>query len=99
MYSCFLSRDDDEGQFSDDEDISWKVRRGAVKCLEAVITTRREWILDSLRRISPALIARFNGAILFFDESKISRKKGKKSKGCSEEKCGSFFRHVFNHSI
>ncbi|OQV25143.1 Cullin-associated NEDD8-dissociated protein 1 [Hypsibius exemplaris] len=34
--------------------------RGAVKCLEAVVTTRREWILDSLRRISPALISRFN---------------------------------------
>ncbi|XP_055342384.1 cullin-associated NEDD8-dissociated protein 1-like [Paramacrobiotus metropolitanus] len=51
--------DGDEGQFSDDEDISWKVRRGAVKCLEAVITTRREYILDCLKRIGPALIARF----------------------------------------
>lgn len=50
---------DDEGQYSDDEDMSWKVRRGAVKCLEAVITTRREYILDSLNRISPALVSRF----------------------------------------
>lgn len=58
-FSC--SCRDDDGQFSDDEDISWKVRRGAVKCLEAVITTRREWILDCIKRIGPALIARFYG--------------------------------------
>ena len=57
---------DDEGQYSDDEDMSWKVRRGAVKCLEAVITTRREYILDSLNRISPALVSRFIGMSVFF---------------------------------
>lgn len=49
----------DSEEYSDDDDMSWKVRRSAAKCLEAVITTRRELLEDFYRTLSPALIARF----------------------------------------
>ena len=38
---------------------SWKVRRAAAKCLEAVITTRHEMLEEFYRTISPALVTRF----------------------------------------
>lgn len=49
----------DSEEYSDDDDMSWKVRRSAAKCLEAVITTRHELLEDFYRNLSPALIARF----------------------------------------
>jgi cullin-associated NEDD8-dissociated protein 1 len=45
----------------DDDDMSWKVRRSAAKCLEAVIATRHELLCEFYRTLSPALIARFKG--------------------------------------
>lgn len=56
------TEDDDEvdsEEYSDDDDMSWKVRRSAAKCLEAVISTRRELLEEFYRTLSPALISRF----------------------------------------
>ncbi|KAH8410584.1 hypothetical protein KR009_005701 [Drosophila setifemur] len=49
----------DSEEYSDDDDMSWKVRRAAAKCLEVLIATRQELIEDFYRSLSPALIARF----------------------------------------
>lgn len=39
--------------------MSWKVRRSAAKCLEAIIATRHEMLHEFYRKVSPALISRF----------------------------------------
>lgn len=51
--------DVDSEEFSDDDDMSWKVRRSAAKCLESVISTRHDLIEDFYKSLSPALISRF----------------------------------------
>ncbi|CAK1601877.1 unnamed protein product [Parnassius mnemosyne] len=49
----------DSEEYSDDDDMSWKVRRAAAKCLESVIATRHELLAQMYETVSPALIARF----------------------------------------
>ncbi|XP_038208414.1 cullin-associated NEDD8-dissociated protein 1 [Zerene cesonia] len=49
----------DSEEYSDDDDMSWKVRRAAAKCLESVISTRHELLAEMYITVSPALIARF----------------------------------------
>jgi hypothetical protein len=51
--------DESEDEYSDDDDMSWKVRRAAAKCLAAVIATRHELLDDLYATVSPALISRF----------------------------------------
>ncbi|MEQ2158275.1 hypothetical protein GOODEAATRI_010554, partial [Goodea atripinnis] len=51
--------DDEDDEYSDDDDMSWKVRRSAIKCLEAWISTRRDLLLSFYSSICPALLARF----------------------------------------
>ncbi|VDN94136.1 unnamed protein product [Brugia pahangi] len=52
--------DDDEGnEYSDDDDMSWKVRRASAKCIEALILSRRDEIVKYLTSFGPLLISRF----------------------------------------
>ncbi|XP_059609586.1 cullin-associated NEDD8-dissociated protein 1 [Phlebotomus argentipes] len=51
--------DVDSEEYSDDDDMSWKVRRSAAKCLESVISTRHELLEEFYKTLSPALILRF----------------------------------------
>uniref|UniRef100_A0A493T751 Cullin associated and neddylation dissociated 2 (putative) n=1 Tax=Anas platyrhynchos platyrhynchos TaxID=8840 RepID=A0A493T751_ANAPP len=52
-----LPESDDE--YSDDDDISWKVRRAAAKCLEAIVSSRHDLLQDFYKTLSPVLISRF----------------------------------------
>ncbi|KAJ3353748.1 Cullin-associated NEDD8-dissociated protein 1 [Entophlyctis luteolus] len=45
--------------FSDDEDVSWKVRRASVKTLSTIISTRTELVPFFFEDIAPSLVKRF----------------------------------------
>ncbi|XP_072237643.1 cullin-associated NEDD8-dissociated protein 2 [Leuresthes tenuis] len=51
--------EESDDEYSDDDDMSWKVRRSAIKCLEALISTRRDLLLSFYSSICPALLTRF----------------------------------------
>ncbi|XP_053530044.1 cullin-associated NEDD8-dissociated protein 2 [Ictalurus punctatus] len=48
-----------EDEYSDDDDMSWKVRRSSVKCLEAVISNRRDLLVELYKNVCPVLVSRF----------------------------------------
>ncbi|XP_032892680.1 cullin-associated NEDD8-dissociated protein 1-like [Amblyraja radiata] len=50
---------DSEEEYTDDDDMSWKVRRASTKCLDAIISTRHEMLQEFYKTVSPALIIRF----------------------------------------
>ncbi|CDW55258.1 cullin associated NEDD8 dissociated protein [Trichuris trichiura] len=49
---------EEEQEFSDDDDVSWKVRRAAAKCIGAAITARRELLVRFCIDVAPLLIER-----------------------------------------
>nr|CAG4643698.1 EOG090X00HY [Lepidurus arcticus] len=51
--------EDTDDEYSDDDDMSWKVRRAAAKCLEAIIASRVDLLTELYKTVSPALINRF----------------------------------------
>ncbi|KAK9835209.1 hypothetical protein WJX81_005880 [Elliptochloris bilobata] len=46
-------------EYSDDEDVSWKVRRAAAKCLATIVSAFPDRFSDIYARACPALLARF----------------------------------------
>ncbi|KAM5130126.1 cullin-associated NEDD8-dissociated protein 2 [Callospermophilus lateralis] len=54
-----FSEQESEDEYSDDDDMSWKVRRAAAKCLAALIGSRPDLLPDFLCTLAPALIRRF----------------------------------------
>ncbi|GFR63434.1 cullin-associated NEDD8-dissociated protein 1 [Elysia marginata] len=56
---CACVYRESEDEYSDDDDMSWKVRRSAAKCLEAIVSTRHDMLPEFYKTVSPALIARF----------------------------------------
>lgn len=39
--------------------MSWKVRRSSVKCLEAIISNRRDLLVELYENVCPVLVSRF----------------------------------------
>jgi hypothetical protein len=46
-------------EYSDDEDLSWKVRRGAAKCMSAILTSYPELLPRIYPQTCPLLVQRF----------------------------------------
>ncbi|XP_066101626.1 cullin-associated NEDD8-dissociated protein 2 isoform X1 [Saccopteryx bilineata] len=54
-----FSEQESEDEYSDDDDMSWKVRRAAAKCMAALIGARPDLLHDFHCTLAPALIRRF----------------------------------------
>nr|KAF6420044.1 putative cullin associated and neddylation dissociated 2 (putative) [Molossus molossus] len=54
-----FSEQESEDEYSDDDDMSWKVRRAAAKCMAALISSRPDLLSDFHGTLAPALIRRF----------------------------------------
>ncbi|VDN24737.1 unnamed protein product [Gongylonema pulchrum] len=55
-----VEEDDEElNDYSDDDDVSWKVRRSCARCIEAIILSHRDEAVQYLISLGPLLISRF----------------------------------------
>lgn len=59
LHGYFFPAPESEDEYSDDDDMSWKVRRAAAKCVAALISSRPDLLPDFHRTLAPALIRRF----------------------------------------
>lgn len=50
---------DSADDYSDNDDLSWKVRRASAKCLEAIVLSRPDLINDFFVTMTPVLVSRF----------------------------------------
>ncbi|KAG8436055.1 hypothetical protein GDO86_007236 [Hymenochirus boettgeri] len=48
-----------DDEYSDDDDMSWKVRRSAAKCLESLISARPDLLQEFHQTAAPAIVQRF----------------------------------------
>ena len=58
-----ICREEDD-EYEDDDDVSWKVRRASAKCLAAILGSRPELLTSFYHTVSPVLIAQFKGLII-----------------------------------
>ena len=58
-----MHREEDD-EYEDDDDVSWKVRRASAKCLAAILGSRPELLTSFYHTVSPVLIAQFKGLIV-----------------------------------
>ena len=49
--NVFVTPSEDEEGFSDDDDISWKVRKAACKCLGTVISAHHDFLEDMFKQV------------------------------------------------
>nr|KAF6334923.1 putative cullin associated and neddylation dissociated 2 (putative) [Pipistrellus kuhlii] len=54
-----FSEQESEDEYSDDDDMSWKVRRAAAKCVAALISSRPDLLPSFHATLAPALLRRF----------------------------------------
>ena len=54
-----MEMDSDDEEFSDDDDLSWKVRRAACKLLKALVETRPDLLSEHYTVMAPPLISSF----------------------------------------
>lgn len=53
------SEEEGSDEYSDDDDLSWKVRRASTKCIEALLNYRGDKLLENYQNLGPLLIDRF----------------------------------------
>jgi hypothetical protein len=79
---------DDDDQLSDDDDMSWKVRRSCAKCLSALLSTRPERVAAAFDSVAPRLLKRFaereeNVKIDIFDTYRVLLRQARRPQAAS----------------
>jgi len=54
---------EEDDEYEDDDDVSWKVRRASAKCLAAILGSRPELLTTFYQEVSPVLVTQFKGEV------------------------------------